>query len=193
MHNRDDYKLVQRVLAKDRKAFEEFFETYFARLYRFCLGRMSDPASCEDVVQEALFKALRNLATYRGEASLFTWLCQICRNEMSNWYQKHGRKDEVSVSLDDDPSIRAALESLESNDDIVERLATEKLVKLTLDYLPDKYGKALEWKYMEGLSVDEIANRLGVGAIAAQSLLARARQAFRQGFRDVQQELGVKA
>ena len=52
----------------------------------------------------------------------------------------------------------------------------------TLDHLPPRYGHALEWKYIEGLSVDEVARRLGLGYKAAESLLTRARQAFREGF-----------
>ncbi|MFB3106621.1 MAG: RNA polymerase sigma factor [Pseudomonadales bacterium] len=190
MHNTDDYQLVQRVLQKDRQAFERFFEVYFARLFRFCNARVSQADACEDIVQETLFKAMHNLSGYRGEASLFTWLCQICRNEISNWYQRSGSKSEVLVSLDDDPGLTSALESLQIDfNDEVDRLSTEKLVQLTLDCLPDRYGKALEWKYLEGLSVSEIADRLGTGSIATQSLLARARRAFRRGFRDVQQEL----
>ncbi|MCZ6618140.1 MAG: RNA polymerase sigma factor [Gammaproteobacteria bacterium] len=190
MHNTDDYLLVQRVLQKDRQAFERFFEVYFARLFRFCSARVTQADACEDIVQETLFKAMTNLSGYRGEASLFTWLCQICRHEISNWYQRSGRKSEVLVSLDDDPGLASALESLQVDfSDEVDRLSTEQLVQLTLDYLPDRYGKALEWKYLEGLSVSEIAARLGTGSIAAQSLLARARRAFRRGFRDVQQEM----
>ncbi len=190
MHNTDDYQLVQRVLEKDREAFERFFEIYFGRLFRFCGARVSQEEACEDIVQETLFKAMRNLSTYRGEASLFTWLCQICRNEISNWYQRSGRKSEVLVSLDEDSGLVSALESLQIDfSDEADRLSTERLVQLTLDYLPDRYGKALEWKYLEGLSVNEIAHRLGTGSIATQSLLARARRAFRRSFRDAQQEL----
>ena len=51
-----------------------------------------------------------------------------------------------------------------------------------LDYLPSRYSQALEWKYCEGLSVNEIAERLEVGAKAAESVLSRARVAFREAF-----------
>ena len=63
------------------------------------------------------------------------------------------------------------------------------MVQLALDYLPENYSSVLEWKYLEGLSVKEIAARLGVGRLAAQSTLARARTAFRTCFRDLQNEL----
>ena len=54
-----------------------------------------------------------------------------------------------------------------------------------LDRLPGRYGDALEWKYIEGHSVEEIGQRLGIGHTAAQSLLARARVAFRDGLEAV--------
>ena len=63
-----------------------------------------------------------------------------------------------------------------------ERQELSRLVQVTLDHLPRRYGDALEWKYLDGLPVEEIASRLGVGYKAAESLLARARQAFREGF-----------
>ena len=55
-------------------------------------------------------------------------------------------------------------------------------VRVTLDHLPRPYGDVLTWRYLEGLSVVEIAERLGSTAKAAESMLTRARGAFRDGF-----------
>lgn len=188
MHT-EDRQLAEKVVARDQVAAATFFDNYFARLYRFVASRVESDAACEDIVQEVMIKAIRNLGGYRGEAALFTWLCQIARHEISDHFRKHGRKEAALVSLDDDPNIRSVLESLAAGEvDEAERLAVEQMVQLTLDYLPDKYGKALEWKYLEGLSVEEIAERFGDGVIAVQSLLARARSAFRQGFAELRRE-----
>jgi RNA polymerase sigma-70 factor, ECF subfamily len=62
-------------------------------------------------------------------------------------------------------------------------------VQAILDRLPARYGDALEWKYVEGLSVMEIAERLGVGAKAAESLLTRARTAFRDAYTSAEAHL----
>jgi RNA polymerase sigma-70 factor (ECF subfamily) len=62
------------------------------------------------------------------------------------------------------------------------RREVSRLVHVTLECLPEPYGDALEWKYIQGWSVDEIASRLRVGPKAAESLLTRARQAFRDAF-----------
>lgn len=84
--------------------------------------------------------------------------------------------------VEDLPEIRAALDSLGA----LQQKETARLVQVVLDRLPDRYGDALEWKYIEGLSVAEIAVRLGVATKAAESLLARARVAFRDAFSAVQ-------
>ncbi len=191
MQHTEDLKLVKRVLDRDRAAFDEFFASYFSRLTRFCAARVQKSDVVEDIVQETMVKAVRSLHSYRGEAQLFTWLCQICRNEISTWYRRNGQREARLMSIDDDPAVRAALESIgvDLQEDLSHRLAITDLVQLTLDYLPDNYGKVLEWKYVEGLSVAEVAERLGVGRLAAQSLLARARKAFRACFRDLQSEL----
>jgi RNA polymerase sigma-70 factor (ECF subfamily) len=182
-----DLDLARRLLAGDESAFEEFFAAYFPRVYRFARARLgSDVDAVEDVVQTTLIKALDKLHTYRGEAALFTWLCTFCRREIAAWHQRTGRKREVSLE-EDRAETRAVLDSLAalSQDDPgheLDRRELSRLVQATLDHLPDRYGDALEWKYIEGLSVDEIARRLGLGYKAAESLLTRARQAFREGF-----------
>ena len=83
---KDDRALVSAMLAGDERAFTTFFETYFPRVYRFALPRMNRNAdAAKDVVQSTLVKAMRAIGDWRGEATLFTWLCQICRHTiMSN-------------------------------------------------------------------------------------------------------------
>jgi DNA-directed RNA polymerase specialized sigma24 family protein len=82
--------------------------------------------------------------------------------------------------------IRATLESLTDPAATPEleanRLDLARLIKVTMDSLPSAYADALEWKYIDGLSVAEIGDRQGRGRKAAESLLNRAREAFRDGF-----------
>ena len=182
-----DGALVQRLLAGDETAFDEFFADYFPRVYRFALARLGGNAdAAEDVVQRALIRGLDRLSTWRGEAALLTWLCTLCRREIADWAARAGRVREVSIS-DEHPSTRAALEALAAADAddpevSLQRLELTRLVHLTLDHLPARYAEALEWKYIEDASVDEIAARLGLGYKAAESLLSRARVAFRDSF-----------
>jgi RNA polymerase sigma-70 factor (ECF subfamily) len=192
--NRDmaaEQELVQRMLAGDERAFDAFFQSHFPRLYRFALPRLGgDIEATREVVQASLGKAMRKLASYRGEAALFTWLCQICRREIADHVRTQHRYSERVVLMDDRPEVRAAVEALEAPEEYDlarnhDRAEVGQLVKSVLDRLPARYGDALEWKYVEGRSVEEIGTKLGIGHTAAQSLLARARIAFREALEQV--------
>ena len=179
-----DIWLVKRLLSNDEQAFSQFFDENFSRLYRFAVARVGhDTEGAKEVVQSTLVKAVRNLKSYRGEAALFTWLCAICRNEISDWLAKQGRYKQHVLLTEDYPEVQAAVDSYqvpasEAPEREFERLEVVRLIQVALDRLPPNYGNALEWKYVEGYSVKEIAEKLGIGREAAQSLLARAKRAF---------------
>jgi RNA polymerase sigma-70 factor (ECF subfamily) len=187
----NDRQIASKLVAGDQRAFDAFFNTYFPRLYRFALIRLDDNADrAEDVAQATLCKAVTKMHTYRGEAALFTWLCTFCRHEISALVKKERLNVEHKAVRDDDPEVRAALESLSwvaSTDPELAMGAHElsRLVRQTLDYLPSLYGDVLEMKYIHGLPVKEIASRLGKGPKAIESLLTRARESFRDGFRSL--------
>ena len=180
----DDKRLVKQLLAGDQRAFDRFFEDNFARLYRFAMVRLSDdPEGAREVVQIVLTRAVRKMHTYRAESALFTWLCAICRNEISDWLSKQGRYRDHIVLVEDLPEIQAAVDSFQaplqdSPERHYQRVEVLRLIQVALDRLPANYGNVLEWKYVEGHSVKEIARRLEIGTEATQSLLARAKRAF---------------
>jgi len=184
--HQDDKRLVKRMLAGNEGAFAQFFDDYFSRLYRFALTRLSgDGEAARDVVQQAMTKAVRKLHSYRGEAALFTWLCVICRNEVTDWRRKNASYRENVVLVEDRPEVQGAIDAfnasaLDHPADEFQRREAARLIHVALDSIPANYGNALEWKYIEGHSVKEIARRLDVSPEAAQSLLARAKRAFRE-------------
>lgn len=181
----EDRKIANRLRAGDERAFGQFFDENFSRLYRFALARLADdPEATREVVLAAMTKGLDKIHQYRGESALFTWLCVICRNELVDWARRNARYRKNIVLTEDEPTIRAAVEALDappSNSPaaLYQRHEASRLIQVALDRLPPKYGDALEWKYIEGHSVRDIAQRLGISADAAQSLLARAKRAFR--------------
>ena len=179
-----DRLLVARMLRGDEEAFTSFFDANFPALFRFALPRVGgDADAAEEVVQTTMCAVVRKLSTYRGEAALLTWLCTFCRHEISAWFAKKKRVPPMVDLLDELPEVRAAIDSLSTaGESSMQRRETARLVQTILDRLPDRYGDALEWKYLDGLSVAEIAERLGIGAKAADSTLTRARNAFRDGF-----------
>lgn len=183
----DDRALVARMLAGDEETFEAFFAAAFPPLFRFAMVRLRDPVAAEEVAQATLCRAVAKLHTFRGEAALLTWLCTFCRHEIGAWLERRARRPIETDLVEDLPEVRAALESLTAGGGTdpfaeVRRDELRRLVQAALDALPGHYGDALEWKYVEGLSVAEIGARLRVSAKAAESLLGRARHAFRDAF-----------
>jgi RNA polymerase sigma-70 factor, ECF subfamily len=181
-----DLALAKRMLRGDERALREFFDRAFPRLYRFALSRLGgDHDAASEVAQQSFCKAMERLDTYRGEAALYTWLCQICRHTLIDFCRKTGRADRYMQPIEEEPHIRAVLEAIaappESQPEVQAwRSDLQGLVQATIDALPERYGDVLEWKYVDGLAVADIAARLDIGAKAAESLLARARGAFRE-------------
>jgi RNA polymerase sigma-70 factor (ECF subfamily) len=173
----EEKALVERMLAGDEAAMEELADEYFPGLYRFALARLGgDTELTREVVQTTVCKALAKLETFRGEAPLLGWLCACCRNEIRMGFRKKQRQPRV-VELEEDVAS-----DRDPPDGALARKEEVRHVHAVLDLLPPRYARALEWKYVERLSVREIAERLRLGTKAAESLLTRARQAFRQGY-----------
>jgi RNA polymerase sigma-70 factor, ECF subfamily len=179
------------MLDGDELAFESFFNAVYPALYRFALARLgSDADAAGDVAQAAICKAITKLHTFRGEAALLTWVCVFCRREIYAHLSRHAERPLVQLGPlgEDEPEIRAALESLrvataDDPDASLDRAKLGVFVQRVLDQLPAHYADALEWKYIDEVSVQEIGIRLGLGPKAAESLLTRARSAFRDAFR----------
>ncbi len=169
----------------DEEAFEQFADLYIPVIYRFASYRLrGERELVNEIVQATLAKVIAKLATFRGDAALSTWLCAVCRNEIAGHFRKERR---AGVEVDFQGVEEAAPEVLgdrrpESPETGLLRDETARLVHLALDSLPAHYGQALQWKYLENLSVREIASRLRLGLKAAESLLTRAREAFRREY-----------
>jgi RNA polymerase sigma-70 factor (ECF subfamily) len=182
-----DKTLIAAMLEGNEAAFRTFFENYFPRVYRFALLRLhGDVEAAKDVVQSTLIKAVRGLAGFRSDATLFSWLCQICRHQIVDYLRMQKRHTQHVVSIDDCERLRATLESISApiTDEPLHRYDAAQMrrcVQYALDSLPDRYADVLRWKYIEERSVAEIGESLGgTGHAAAQSLLARARAALRE-------------
>jgi len=177
--------LVRRMISGDEQAFEEFSDTYLPALYRFALNRLhGDRELTREIVQSTVCKAIAKLATFRREAALMTWLCACCRTEIATYYRRKMRAPRQVELVDELVAYETTLSQAHpfGPEETFERKEGAELVHLALDQLPPHYGKALEWKYLDNLSVKEIAKRLSLGPKAAESLLTRARQSFRDRY-----------
>jgi RNA polymerase sigma-70 factor (ECF subfamily) len=154
----------------DEAAFEELYDTYRARLFRFALvlGR-GDEALAQEVVQNAFVTAAAKLRKVESDEHLWNWLARVARQHLSKAWRKE-RTDPALLGitdLDEHPQ--------ESQSD---SLMEERLGAALLE-LPVEDRQLIEWFYFEHLSHKDIATLLNTTAKAVSSRLERARAHLR--------------
>lgn len=182
----DDLGIRNRILEGDEEEAQRFFERHLDALYEFVHYRVGgNRALAEDVVQDTMLVALERLTAFDGRSTLHTWLCGIAKNKIRAHRRKRKPALIEDLLADVDPEIDAILEAVDSEplpDWVLEREETRELVGATLSSLPPDYREALVHKYLDGLSVGEMAARRGKGTKATESTLHRARLAFARVF-----------
>lgn len=180
----------RRALAGDSAAVQALADANLQPLFRFCYYRVGKNGHlCEEVVQETLLRALRDLARYepgRAGDNVFPWLTGLARNEIHRVLAREKNAHSLETlwtQMDQELScLFARLDSEPLADDVLVREETRELVNATMSQLPPHYREALEAKYVDGQSVRDLATSWSVSEKAAESQLSRARRAFRVTF-----------
>ncbi|MBZ9819104.1 RNA polymerase sigma factor [Mesorhizobium sp. CA4] len=183
-----DMALVSRALARDPGAFRAIIKTHNQRLYRIARGVVRNDAEAEDIVQEAYMRAFASLSSFRGEASLSTWLSRIVINEALGRLRKRRR----TVAMPGSPEAQiirfpSTQNDLNPGDDPERTMAQRQilgLVERATDSLPDVYRTVFVARVIEGLSIEETADLLGVKPETVKTRLHRARALVRKALDD---------
>ncbi|MGI6851181.1 RNA polymerase sigma factor [Mesorhizobium sp. 1B3] len=176
--------LVSRALARDREAFRIIMRRNNQRLYRIARGVVRDDAEAEDVVQEAYMRAFSHLDAFRGASSLSTWLSRITINEALGRLRRKRRAEGaglMSAGATEAEIIRFPL----SPDDIdpERRMAQRQILQLVeqaTDNLPDAFRTVFVARVIEGMSMEETAELLGLRPQTVKTRLHRARALLRK-------------
>lgn len=157
-----------------RKDYSDAFELIMAlfgdRMLRLAWSMLGQRTAAEDVVQDALIRIWRGLPTFRGDASLSTWIYAITRNRCLTALTRGTQRD---VSLDD-PGVREAAEAIPDTP----RPAGEQSLLPLVDRLPPHYRQAVRLFYMEEKSYDEMARLLDLPMGTVKIRLHRGRKAL---------------
>lgn len=182
-----DQKYAERLREGDAEAFNILVDRYSADVYAMLCRLTGDRDEAADLVQETFLKALRAVRTFRGDASLKTWLFRIAINESRNrfrWWRR--RKREVTFSLDtsggdDQRSFSELLPDRgESPESVVLRLEREARLRRALRRLAPAYREAIVLRDIEGFSYEEVAASVGANLGTVKSRIARGREELRK-------------
>ena len=178
-----DMALVRRALAREADAFRLIIKVHNQRLYRIARGVVRNDAEAEDIVQEAYMRAFANLAGFRGDASLATWLTRIVINEALARLRKRRR----TAAIHENPEAQIIRFPNNPSDDPERTMAQRQilgLVERATDTLPDSYRTVFVARVIEGLSIEETADLFGLRPETVKTRLHRARALVRKALDD---------
>lgn len=145
--------------------------------YLFSMARRltENNEDARDLLQDTFLKALEHAETFRGEASLKTWLSKILFNTFLT--QKRKKKEHVSMALD---TLPAPEQSANPEKVVVKRELAWCIRQTLSQHLPKRYRAVLVMRDINGQSYNEIAETLEVSLATVKSLVYRSRRAFRR-------------
>jgi RNA polymerase sigma-70 factor (ECF subfamily) len=174
--------LVARAQRRDPDAFRAIIKLNNQRLYRLARGVVRNDAEAEDVVQEAYVQAFAHLDGFRGEARLSTWLSRIVINEALGRLRRQRRAAAAAEAVAVEAKIIPF--PLNASADDPERTMAQReilrLVERATDELPELYRSVFVARVIEGLSLEETADLLGLQAATVKTRLHRARAMIRK-------------
>lgn len=179
----DDAGLVARAALRDARAVREITTRYNQRLFRTAWSVLRDQADAEEVVQEAYLKAFRGLDGFAGQSSLSTWLVRIVLNAaVDRGRRKERRRTDL---LEQDVAVLDAYRRRHSPadatpEDALMRKQLADSLKSAIAQLTDDYSSVVVLRDIEGMSVRETAEVLGVSEDVVKTRLSRARRQLRR-------------
>ncbi|MBR9884068.1 MAG: RNA polymerase sigma factor RpoE [Oceanospirillales bacterium] len=176
-----DQKLVKRVQAGDKRAFDLLVKQYQHKIIGLVGRYVYDHSEALDVAQEAFIKAYRALPNFRGESAFYTWLYRIAINTAKNYLVARSRRPpDTDVDVADAHYIEgdSELKDIETPENSLYRDELERVVKQTLDQLPEDLRVALTLREFEGMSYEDIASIMDCPIGTVRSRIFRAREAI---------------
>lgn len=190
-----DAELATRATNGDEAAFEVIMRRHNRLLFRTARSILKSDTETEDALQEAYLHAWRGIGSFRADAKLSTWLVRIVVNESLGRLR---RRDAAIIPLDaamhsTEPEMQNLLheDPDQQPDRMAMRAEIRRLMEARIDMLPDAFRSVFVLRAVEELSVEEVAQALGIPEATVRTRFFRARSLLREGMsRDVDMAIG---
>ncbi|TCZ82271.1 RNA polymerase sigma factor RpoE [Lysobacter sp. N42] len=176
-----DRDLVERVQRGDSSAFDVLVKKYQHRVIGLVGRYVHDWSECQDVAQEVFMRAYRALGNFRGDAQFSTWLHRIAVNTAKNHLVAQNRRpptDDIDVMDAEQYDMSLRLRDTDTPEHELLRQEIETTVMAAVNRLPSELREAITLREVEGLSYEEIAERMGCPIGTVRSRIFRAREAI---------------
>lgn len=182
----DEKEIVKRAQAGDFEAFTELVNANKDKLYGFVRRLAADPDDANDIVQETFLRAIDKIDQFRGDSAFGTWLTSIALNQARALFAQRKRVDlkpleEYLPGAADQPHGEHDFRLFDWKDphSRLEAAEVRSIIGEALEELPYMYREAFVLRYVEEMSVKEVAETIGQSEAATKSRILRARVALR--------------
>ena len=176
----DETELVELARRKNAEAVRTIMQRYNRRLYRVARGILGNDSEAEDVVQESYFRAFTHLDGFRGHSSLSTWLTRIAINEALSRKRRAVATIDVST-IEAQGTVSSQViqfpmmhQELDPERSVAQR-EIRRILERAIDELPAQFRAVFVLRIVEGLSLEETSELLGVKVETVKTRLHRAR------------------
>lgn len=160
-------------------SFQAWYERTLPRVYAFLASRCGGSGDvAEELTQQTFVEAVRRRDSFDGRSDVVTWICAIGRHKLADHFRRLEREERRRMQL-------VASESSGEQVEPWQGAERRQVVEAALSRIPVSQRAALVFRYLDGLSVREVAGALGRSESATESLLARARDSFERSYREV--------
>lgn len=176
-----DHELVRRVQRGDSAAFDLLVRKYQHRIAALIGRYIPDWSETQDVAQETFLRAYRAIASFRGDAQFYTWLHRIAVNTAKNHLVSHNRRpptDDIDAADAEQFESGIRLRDTDTPERELMRQEIERTVMRVVDGLPEELRTAITLREVDGLSYEEIAQRMDCPIGTVRSRIFRAREAI---------------
>ena len=180
-HGAADQALVARVQGGDSAAFDLLVRKYQHRIAALISRYVHDWSEVQDVAQDTFIRAYRAIGNFRGDAQFYTWLHRIAVNTAKNHLVSHSRRpptDDIEVETAEQFESGLRLRENATPERELMRQQLEQTVMRAVERLPEELREAISMREVEGLSYEEIAQRMQCPIGTVRSRIFRAREAI---------------
>jgi RNA polymerase sigma factor (sigma-70 family) len=170
-----DQALIGKILSRDRHALSVFYRRYTPKLTALIRMKVRNPSDAEEILQDTLFGFLEAIRDFQGASSIQTFLFAICNHKIIDYYR---RKKLKQIVFSQTPNLEALVSPLLNPEQELDTVMLKEKISNVLEGILPHYRQMIIWKYMDNLTVSEIAHNLAVTLKGAESQLFRARKAF---------------
>ncbi len=170
-----DKQLVDAILRGSEAALYEFYKRYKHKLLTLIRSKVSREQDAEELLQDTFYGFLESIRDFHGQSQVKTFLYAICHHKIIDYYRRKKIKHIVFSQM---PQLEMLVSPLIQPEEYASGVEFQQKIQQAFESITPLYKTILQYKYIEGRSVEEIARLLSLTFKSAESKLFRARKAF---------------